>query len=190
MELVNLTPHTLNIQAINGEIISIPPSGKVARIKEETKESDPIEGISTHWVTLCSMQDLPTPKEGVCYITSKLVAQAENRYDVFSPGPLVRDEQGRPTHCIGLQRYDLPPKVSRDDSLLEITINLPPDLPPEPEIFFSRPVKSEDFSGSVKETGGQNSPVVYLTTNTGRVLSFQEDGIIMCSSLKGGCNGY
>lgn len=114
MELVNLTPHTLNIQAMNGEIISIPPSGKVARIEEETKEGDSIEGISTHWVVLCRMKDTPPWIEGRYYITSKLVAQVLNRGDVFSPGPLVRDEQGRPTHCVGLQRYGLAKVMSWD----------------------------------------------------------------------------
>lgn len=100
---INLTPHTLNIHT-PGDVIAIPPSGEVARVATVSVETDPVGGIPTVKTTFGEVTGLPAPKEGVTLVVSGLVASAAPRYDVFSPGDLVRDASGRPVGCQGLRR--------------------------------------------------------------------------------------
>jgi len=61
---------------------------------------------------------LPPTKEGTVYIVSGLVAQQAPRDDVFSPGPLVRDNQGRVVGCTGLRRSRPPVPTPEAKELL------------------------------------------------------------------------
>jgi len=103
MEFVNLTPHTINIHNESDELVlTVPPSGKVARVAAPRRQFAQIDGVGIYTVAYGEIEGLPAPQEGVRYITSGLVRTRADRSDVFSPGPLLRDEDGRPMGCIGL----------------------------------------------------------------------------------------
>jgi hypothetical protein len=102
VKVVNLTPHTVNLYA-EGRVITIPPSGVVARVTEEVTTVDTIE-IDGVRIPLrvkqlgAEVENLPPPEENTIFITSYLAAQAAwkaGRRDVVSVGDPVRDENGQ-----------------------------------------------------------------------------------------------
>lgn len=105
MEYINLTPHTLNIIKADGEILTLPPSGTQARIEETYMSAGSQDGIEIFFGQLGEIVGLPEDEENVIFVVPKLVAQKACRRNVYSPGRLVRDEEGRPIGCRGLQRH-------------------------------------------------------------------------------------
>lgn len=105
MKLINLTPHKLTVNNGEGEVTEIAPSGIVARVAATKNETGCIDGIPVFKTTFGEIQDLPEAQEGVIYVASLLVAQAAKRADVFSPGELLRNEQGQPIGCLGLASH-------------------------------------------------------------------------------------
>lgn len=105
--IMNLTPHTLNLKAIDGRMVDIPPSGQVARCTETSVQVGEIEleggvVLSKKRKTYGEVYDLPDPQEGVIYCVSFRVAQAvPDREDVVFPGDLIRDEEGKPIGADG-----------------------------------------------------------------------------------------
>jgi hypothetical protein len=102
VKLVNLTPHPVTIRV--GEVeLTVPPSGKIARVKEEviTVGEVEVEGVKIPLRVKRlaeEVENLPPPEEGKVYIASFLAAQAAwaaGRKDVVATGDPVRDEQGR-----------------------------------------------------------------------------------------------
>jgi len=93
VELINLTPHPVNIEGY-GEI---PPSGKVARASEQRKKEGEINGITVNVVTLGNVVDLPPSKPNTFYIVSRVVAEAERgkRNDLLIPDEPIRDSSGK-----------------------------------------------------------------------------------------------
>ena len=108
MEIINLTPHVLKIKDENGSIRNIQASGKVVRCVLTTEERGVLDGIKITSKKFGDIVGLPEPKEGVIFVTSEIAASAiwelfpERRRDVFIPGTLVRDENGTPLYCEGL----------------------------------------------------------------------------------------
>lgn len=105
--IVNLTPHALNIHTENG-IITVPPSGQVARLQTISRPCPPVQGIPTEITSFCGAEGLPEPEEGTIFVVSLMVAESAWRDDVFSPGELIQDDQGRPIGCQGLRRSVYP----------------------------------------------------------------------------------
>lgn len=105
MNILNLTPHNLTIHNGEGESTTIAPSGIVARVAAEKENTGCIDGIPVFKTAFGEIQDLPEAQEGVIYVASLLVAQAAKRADVFSPGELLRNEQGQPIGCLGLASH-------------------------------------------------------------------------------------
>lgn len=105
MEFVNLTPHTINIKTPDSTI-TIPPSGKVARVNMLEKENMPIQ-IQGNSIPVISrspvgIDNLPKPKDGTIYLVSSIVLDnlQENRNDVFAPDTgitAIRNEKGQIT---------------------------------------------------------------------------------------------
>lgn len=107
MKFRNLTPHTINVHTPNG-VRTFEPDGTVARVSTTTVECTDVDGIPTVQTFPGEVQGLPEPEEGVAYIVSGMVLNAiPFRYDVFAPGDLIRDENGRPIGCKGLRRPSL-----------------------------------------------------------------------------------
>lgn len=104
MEIINLTPHAVHIMDLNStEIITIAPSGTVARAKTERKLIGEINGISVFSTSFGELEGLPEQREGIVYIVSALAAQAvNNRSDIFIPDDVVRDVEGRVIGCRAL----------------------------------------------------------------------------------------
>lgn len=103
MELINLTPHRINVLTRAGEYRVIEPSGTVARISSTTELVGEIDGIEIHRAAFGAPVDLPDPAPGVRYIVSGLVLDAVRRDDLLAPGELIRGEDGQPIGCRGFR---------------------------------------------------------------------------------------
>jgi len=111
MKIVNLTPHPLNLmpEGPEGPVVTIPPSGQVARCAVDRVQVDTVtvDGISipVNQTRFGKVENLPEPQEGTIFIVSALTAQAvPEREDVFITDDAVRDEQGRIIGCRALAR--------------------------------------------------------------------------------------
>ena len=108
VNLVNLTPHPLNIHTTDGEVVTLPKCEKPARVdvinkfEGEIRVDDGDSYIPLYMQIIKEYVNLPEPQEGTIYIVSLVVRQAANRADVMSPGELKRDEEGRVVGCDGL----------------------------------------------------------------------------------------
>ena len=104
--IVNLTPHALNIAADNGEVVTIPPSGTVARVETDRHLVNwmPVNGhiIEVYEPNFGEIVGLPERQPYTAYVVSAQVAQRTERSDVYSPGELVRNEAGQVIGCNGL----------------------------------------------------------------------------------------
>ncbi len=101
---INLTPHAINLYFPNGESVTIPPSGTVARAKEiTTVVGTGVPGsIRVVSITYGEVEGVPE-FDGNTYLVSALVRAAlPRRFDVLSPGELVRDEKGAVVGCRAL----------------------------------------------------------------------------------------
>lgn len=99
--LINLTAHTIT-EITTG--VSIPPSGRVARVKASTRKVAEFVGYPIFESTFGDVEGLPEPQEGIMYIVSALCMNAcSTRTDLLSPGNLLRDEHGKPAGCIGFR---------------------------------------------------------------------------------------
>lgn len=96
MELINLTPHDINVELVDGRRVSIPRSGRLARVAAE------VEPAGTLSLADCNVpvplvramhgdvEGLPDPQEDTVYIVSTrvLLALREKgvmRDDVVAP---------------------------------------------------------------------------------------------------------
>ena len=99
--LINLTPHNINIIREDGRLIlALPRSGRVARCDEEVEDLGTlmVDGVEIPIIrkSLGKVENLPEPQARVFYIVSLAVAKAvPERDDLLVPGQAVRDEQGR-----------------------------------------------------------------------------------------------
>jgi hypothetical protein len=101
--IINLTPHAINILGtVNGDI-TIPPSGRVARVSAETEHAGVIGGLPIVRTTYGQATDLPAAESGTWYIVSSIVRAAyPARGDLLTPAELVRDDDGRVIGCRAL----------------------------------------------------------------------------------------
>lgn len=107
MKIKNLTPHKITILNSDGSLVvcEIEPSGIIARVDSKKEAIDIEDGIIFWQATFGEVKDLPEFQQDTYLIVSRLVANAvPERQDVWSPGELVRDDQGRPIGCLGLSK--------------------------------------------------------------------------------------
>ena len=98
----NLTPHTVNVITIDGELI-LEPSGVCPRVSTIEELEGSLDGIEIFRLTYGQVEDLPDPEEGVNLIVSKMVRDARpDRTDLFYPTRIKRDDAGRIIGCGGL----------------------------------------------------------------------------------------
>lgn len=101
--LINLTPHVLNVLKSDGSTHVIEPSGKTARVSAKQIVADTVDGIEIFRQEFGEVVDLPEPQEGILFVVSRMVKdRVPNRNDVLVPGVAVRDEQGRIIGANGL----------------------------------------------------------------------------------------
>ena len=104
MNFVNLTPHALNIVQADGSVYTLPPSGQVARVATTRTVVNLVDDIEIYETQFGEVEGLPERNGQNLFIVSALVAQRANRADVYSPGELVRDGDGKVIGCRGLTR--------------------------------------------------------------------------------------
>jgi len=109
MEIINLTTHSLSLYNEAGELVlEVPPSGTVARVKTlAVKAGETPEGVPLYQTEFGGIEGLPAPQPDTIYAVSALVRghpDVQARLDVYSPGRLLRDEDGRPIGAVGLTR--------------------------------------------------------------------------------------
>lgn len=108
MKFVNLTPHVLSVRGEDGDFVTIPVSGVVARLEQLPAEMSVVAGIKIQKSAFGALLDLPDMEDGVLYVGSMAVAQAAakiGRVDVVSPGMLIRNPTGQPVGCDGLTAW-------------------------------------------------------------------------------------
>lgn len=110
IEIINLTPHDVNVYNKEGKLVRIYPySGNIARCESKDTVLGEIEGFEVCRQTYGRVINLPNesdnPNKIVAYIVSRIVAEAasaEGRNDLLVPGRQVRDADGRILGCEGL----------------------------------------------------------------------------------------
>ncbi len=104
MNIINLTPHTINIGTL-----AIPASGHIARVAVTRRPLGDIDGIPTYAPTFGDVTGLPDMATDTIYIVSAMVRShpaLADRLDVCSPGQPVRDDAGQIIGCDGLDFND------------------------------------------------------------------------------------
>jgi len=106
MNFLNATPHAIDL-IIDGEKITIPPSGVVVRVATVRELVDTIPlgelHIPVNVVKSGLTLDLPEFQEDVVIIVSRMVAEAHpERHDLVFPDSLTRDDKGRVIGCNAL----------------------------------------------------------------------------------------
>jgi hypothetical protein len=101
--LINLTPHDVTIRTQDGHELTYPPTGPIARVREERTIARVVEGIPFMQVQFCDVQGLPRSLDGVYMIVSSMVRQAlPDRLDLVTPGYTIRDQHGQVIACRAL----------------------------------------------------------------------------------------
>ena len=103
MNIINLTPHAINI--ISGDTTTtIDPSGTVARVSVQVVATD---NPMLYTQRYGDVQNLPAPQDDTIYIVSALVlARVPHRTDVYAPltAQAIRDDSGQIIRVPGLVR--------------------------------------------------------------------------------------
>lgn len=123
IEVVNLTPHAINI--VGGPTFE--PSGEVARISS-TNESVGELVINGELISLITQEfgeiiGLPEEKEGTLFIVSGLIFSNSSRKDLLVPGEQVRDEQGRVIGCKSFQVREGIEVAPKEENIKSYTFN-------------------------------------------------------------------
>lgn len=107
-KLVNLTPHAINFVDENGDVVKTLEGAAEADLCRVTFKSTivgMVDGIQIEETRFGEVEGLPPQKEGVCYVVSRLVANAAaNRDDLLVPSQQVRDSEGKIVGCRSLSR--------------------------------------------------------------------------------------
>lgn len=104
MKIVNCTPHVVSLVLENGTT-TLPTSGILPRCKVERRIIGSINNIPVTKSVFGQVENLPDREDGVIYICSMLVCQAEsNRKDLYFPDDIVRDEKGNIIGCRALSQ--------------------------------------------------------------------------------------
>ena len=108
--IINLTPHPINILNEEGNVIKVFESESVARAAQKDVEIGTLEGIPIIETTFGELVDLPEYSQGTYYIVSALTAKAaslsgRSTRDLFLTGKTVRNSNGQIIGCQALARY-------------------------------------------------------------------------------------
>lgn len=102
VKFVNLTPHELTVLDNENRETKIPASGIIARAYQELDELEPIAGFAVKATSYGKTENVPDPEPGTFYVVSSLAAQGlSGREDILTPGPAIRDDEGKIIGCQG-----------------------------------------------------------------------------------------
>lgn len=106
MKIINMTPHALKIQKIDGSTLELPkPEAGVVlpRRSVSSEQGVPITGLAVSKTVLGRVENLPPIVGDTIYIVPRLVLDgAPHRPDLFAPGELIRDGGGNVVGAKGL----------------------------------------------------------------------------------------
>ena len=103
MQLINLTPHAVDIMSTAGIVKTIPASGMVARLTTSTQVVGEVDGIRLTKTVFGEPTALPEQKDDTFYIVSQLIKNAlPQRSDLLVPAEVLRDNQGKILYCQSL----------------------------------------------------------------------------------------
>lgn len=104
--IINLTPHDVNIYDEDKTlIVTVPPSGTVARIAAVRERIGVVDGVTLYRTTYGKPEGLPGPSDAVIYVVSGLLrAAVPQRSDLWQPGEAVRNDAGQVIGSIGLSQ--------------------------------------------------------------------------------------
>jgi hypothetical protein len=110
MEIINLTPHKINIVDNDGKLIKVFESEGVARAAQKNVEIGTLEGIPIIETYFGEPVDLPEYDQGTYYIVSAITAKAaylsgRNTRDLLLTGKTVRNSDGQIIGCQALAKY-------------------------------------------------------------------------------------
>jgi hypothetical protein len=94
--MINLTPHSIALQLPSGEVVTFPPSGKVAIV--ETFEEVVGEAFGVPVIKRTLGEAFGLPEEGIpCLVSSFVLEASKVRAGVYAPdsgNTAVRNEKG------------------------------------------------------------------------------------------------
>ena len=107
--IINLTPHTINICNEDGTIMRSFESQGIARAKQTAEVVGDLDGVELVSMKFGEPEDLPEFKEGIYYVVSIITANAAKAVgrrvdDLLITSDPVRDADGR---IIGCKRFAL-----------------------------------------------------------------------------------
>jgi len=95
-QIINLTAHPLTVIRGSRIVLSVPPSGIVARLIQHDAGMPDVLGIPVVSRRFDGVTGLPDAREGVMYFVAGMVLDAlPQRVDLLAPGAPVRDDDGR-----------------------------------------------------------------------------------------------
>lgn len=108
--IINLTPHKINIVDEEGNVVKIFESSGVARAAQKDVEIGMLEGIPIIETEFGEPVGLPEYSQGTYYIVSALTAKAaslsgRNTRDLLLTGKTVRNSDGQIIGCQALAKY-------------------------------------------------------------------------------------
>ena len=112
-EIVNLTPHALDLLLEDGTSLKVPASGNLVRLKETVEKRESIvladgKMVGVNAKTFGEIEGLPESKDGVIFVVSGIAGTTiwdllpDRRKDVFIPGNALRDSENKIIGCDGL----------------------------------------------------------------------------------------
>lgn len=110
-KIINLMPHTLNVELPSGERLAIEPhdAKNPARVDVKNVPLDAVAGIPVTTAVYGDVVGLLEPEDGVVYVVSMLVGSrvAGTRDDIYGPdsGPTAIRENGNVKAVRGLIKY-------------------------------------------------------------------------------------
>ena len=109
MNIINLTPHCINIMDIEGNEVMKFESMGIARADSFETVVDDLNGIPVVEMSYGNPIGLPDPVDGTAYIVSMLTIQAaiqvgRTTADLYTTADLVRNEKGQIIGCRKLSR--------------------------------------------------------------------------------------
>jgi len=107
MEIINKTPHPINIVDNEGKIIRTIEKDKVPiRLASKTVQVGKINNIPISETKFGEPTGLPESVKGVFYIVSQLVMNAlPHRTDFLIPAEVARDNEGNIIGCRSLGKF-------------------------------------------------------------------------------------
>lgn len=109
MNIINLTPHCINVYDADGNEVTKFESMGIARADSTETVVAHLNGIPVVEMTYGNPIGLPDPSEGTAYIVSMLTIQAaiqvgRTTSDLYTTADLVRNDKGQIIGCRKLSR--------------------------------------------------------------------------------------